>query len=231
MKLTPKQIFTQLRDKAINKPTGIEKLISIIEKSNDNDERIEALNTFKRLHFKDKRLFDLLENLLISDYSEKVRKISAEIIRDDFIDNSYIPMEWALNHESSPQCLKVIYDTLILALKKLENQENAFSKEILIKLVNKIEKEDFLVDLMVLKKEKGLANLTNRTLIEILINYYTIIYFEKVYWRIRYDIENFQIIQLNFIFKGLIKLPVELQNLHSLKSLIFRYNQISSIPE
>ncbi len=231
MKLTPKQIFTELMDKSINKPTGIEKLISIVEKSNDHDERMEALNIFKILHFNDNGVFNLLENLLISDSSEKIRKISAEIIRDDFLDLSYIPMEWTLKHEPSPQCLKVIYDTLILALKKLENQENIFSKKVLISLINKIEKKDFLVDLTILKKQKILSKLANKELIEILINYYTIIYFEKVYWRIRYDIENFRITKLNFIFKGLINLPVELQNLHSLKSLVFRYNQISSIPD
>lgn len=231
MRLTPKQILTRLKDRSLSKVVGIEKLISIIEKSDDHRERLEALEKFKVLHFSEENVFNLMENLLISDSSEKVRLIAAEIIRDDFLSHSYNPMQWALYHESSPKCLKIIYETLIAAIKRLENNGSALNKRILLSLINQIEKKEFLIELNVLREKKGINNINHIELIEILINYFTIIYFEKLFWRIKYEIDNLRISKLNFIFKGLVSLPSALQNLDSLNSLIFRYNQISKIPE
>ncbi|TFG00713.1 MAG: hypothetical protein EU541_01525 [Promethearchaeota archaeon] len=231
MKITPKQIRNQFVDNKIQKSLAIDNLISIIEKSEFQKERVEAMKILEELDFKSLEIYNLFENLLISENNDTVRRYAAEIIGENFLIMGLKPMIWSLNHESTKQCLDIIYSNIIRAVRLLKKDKSNSSRNILQDLISKINKKEFKIPLDTILMKKGLENLSNPLLSTILINFYTAIYLEKVFWRIKYEIDNLQIIKLNFMFKGLTSIPEPLKNLKSLKKLIFRYNQIVSLPE
>ncbi len=231
MRITPQQIRSEFIDNKIQKSNAITNLISIIEKGEDHRERVESMKILGELKFKDREIYNLFESLLISEKNEKIRKISAEIIGENFLLTGLKPLIWALHHESVKPCLDVIYKNIIKALNKLKKQEHTNSKAFLLDLLGKINKKEFNIPLDDLQSEKDLKDLPIQELTIILINYFTIIYLEKAFWRIKYKIEQFRIIKLNFMFKGLTSLPEALKYLDDIRSLIFRYNQITSLPE
>lgn len=224
-------IYRKYKKNAIDKKAVTDQIVSIIDHIQNHKERYEAVKTLGKLDLKDKELFPLLESLLLSDSNEKIRIAAAKIIRNDFLNLAYKPMKWALSHESSPHCLKIIHETLIKVLKNGTFETDLDFREFLIEEINNIENKEIRVGFKILQEKNTLDSLTHNFLIKILINYYTLVYLERAYWRVKYTLENFEIVKLDFIFKGLTIFPSALRYLTSLKSLIFRYNQISSIPE
>lgn len=230
MKITPEQIRSQFVDNKIQKSMAISNLISIVEQSEFQKERVKAMRILEELEFKGPEIYNLFESLLISENNDLIRKIAAEIIGDNFLLMGLKPLIWALHHESVKTVLDVIYSNIIEAVKILEKEETDQFNQILQDLINNMDKKDFIIPLQSLTQEKDLNTIPSKELGSILINYFTLIYLEKAFWRIKYKVDKFQIIKLNFMFKGLIKIPEPLRNLNALQSLIFRYNQINFVP-
>ena len=231
MKITPEQIRSQFVDNKIQKSRAIENLTSIIEESEVQKERVEAMRILEEMNFKGPEIYNLFESLLVSENNDNIRKIASEIIGENFLLKGLEPLIWALGHETVKSCLDVIYKNIIRAINRLKRDNTESSRKILVDLLSKIKKKDFTIPLEDLKQKRVLKNISKNELGTILINYFTLIYLEKAYWRIKYEINQFKITKLNFMFKGLTSLPSALKNLTDLKSLIFRYNQINSLPE
>ncbi|MFW9898140.1 MAG: leucine-rich repeat domain-containing protein [Candidatus Thorarchaeota archaeon] len=232
MKLTPEKIYENYNNRVLDKVSAVENLISIIENSDNINSRIEGIETLKKIDITDnKACFKLLENLLISDTFEKIRNTAAKVIKQKFLDKALEPMKWALQHEESPLCLNTIYNTIIEVISKLEREKEPSAKSLLLDEVKKMNERDFKISFEILCEIKPINDFTKLELASILINYFTLVFLKKTYWRLKYKIEKCKIIELNFIFKGLTSLPEAIKNLSSLKTLIFRYNQILSIPD
>lgn len=225
------EIYHKLKHNIIDKDVAIDQIISIIDHIQNHKERYEAIKSLASLDIKHDEIFPLLESLLLSDSNEKIRVQAAKIIKKKFLHLAYKPMKWALTHESSPAVLALIHESLMIILKNQKFDKSFNVRKFLIREIDDIENKEIRVSFEILKDKKGIDNFSTQDLINILLNYYTLVYLEKAYWRIHYSLENFKIIKLDFIFKGLTKFPEAIKYLNSLKSLIFRYNQISELPE
>lgn len=92
---------------------GIEILLSIIEKSDNNSVRLESLTILSSLNTQDQNVFKILENCVISDESVEIRIISAKIILEHFPQLGIKCLEWALLNDNSSKFLKVLGKMLI----------------------------------------------------------------------------------------------------------------------
>ncbi len=225
MELTPEKIYRNYNNKTLDKISAVENLISIVENSDNINSRLESIRILRNIGAQTNKVFKFLENLLLSDSHEKIRQLAAETMKNLFIEKTLEPMKWALQHEESPYCLNTIYYTLINIISKII-EENALVDEI-----KKINDQEFKIGFEILCENKPINRFTKIELADILINYFTILYLKKTYWRLKFKIEKCKIVELNFIFKGLTSVPEAIKNLSSLKSLILRYNQILSIPD
>ena len=84
---------------------GIEFLISVIEKSDNIDLRLESLKILYKLKVQDNIIFRTLENCVISDEFEEIRLISAKIILEDYSVAGVECLEWALLNDTSSRLL------------------------------------------------------------------------------------------------------------------------------
>ena len=227
MELTPSKIHEEYFKNNLDKQSAAKLLISLIDNCESDKVRVESIQALEKIKIDDNKSFRFLENLLISDSSERVRNSAALILKNLYINRALEPMKWALIHEESPSCLNTIHTTLIKIIKNMvENNQ-----QILYSEVKKIREREFRISLEQLSKVKSIEKLTNKELAEILINYFTFLLLKKIYWRIKFKIENCKFIELDFIFKGLTEIPEPIKYLSSLKILIFRYNQLTTLPE
>ena len=80
--LNPDQIFKQYETKKIDKLTCIKQLSSIIEEYDYNvDDRVRSLSFLGQVKSGSKKVYDLLENLLVSDSNESIRELAAILER------------------------------------------------------------------------------------------------------------------------------------------------------
>lgn len=231
MDLTPGKIFEEYQKNNLDKHSAADLLISIIDNSDNDEIRVACLDELEKIGVKNIKTFKLLESLLISDSSENVRVTAAKFIRNNFINKALEPMKWALQHEESPVCLRTIYKTLIIIITDLERSNDSIAKLILLDEVKKIKNNEFKIGFEILCETRKFDSFTKKELIDILVNYFTISFLEKTYWRLKFKIENCKVVELDFIFKGLTKLPDAIRYLSSLKKLILRYNQIFNLPD
>ncbi|TFG26524.1 MAG: hypothetical protein EU532_09590 [Promethearchaeota archaeon] len=231
MELTPDKIYEEYKKNNIDKVSASELLFSLIDNSDKDTIRVESIKELANIRATDNKTFKQLEHLLISDLSETVRSTAAIILKNLFLEKSLEPMKWALKHEISPSCLKIIYATLCQIIENITKKEGSLSKIILLTEVKKIENKEFKIGFEIESEKRGVENITLHELAEILINYFTLLFLEKTYWRIKVKIEHCKIIELDFIFKGLTKLPDALENLTHLKKIVFRYNQLFNLPD
>ncbi len=227
MELTPSKIHEEYLKNNLDKHSAAKLLISLIDNSESDKLRVESIQGLEKIKIDDNKSFRFLENLLISDSSEKVRNSAALILKNLYIDRALEPMKWTLVHEESPSCLNIIHTTLIKIIEKLVEG----NQQILLSEVKKIREREFRISLEQLCEVNSIENFTSKELAEILINYFTLSLLKKTYWRLKFKIENCKFIELDFIFKGLTKIPEPIKYLSSLKTLIFRYNQLTALPE
>ncbi len=231
MELTAQKVLENLNNKIINKASALQQLFSLIENSEYLKTRIEGISVLGDID-KSNDTFKFLESLLISDSSEDVRTTAAEALRNNFLDKPLLePMKWALLHEDSPSCLKVVYDTLFNIVNGFKNKKtNGSLTSILIDELRQIEDKEFKIQFETFLEKNKSPSFTHDNLIEMLINGYTLLFLKKRYWRVKLTIENCLIMELNFIFQELTEIPEPIKNLKFLKILNLRYNQVKAIP-
>lgn len=237
IELDPSRIYEDFSHSLIDKYSAIDKLIVLIENSNNVQIRLNSIRFLEKIggNFRDNasmkdKVYKLFENLLISDSNDKVRNIAAKLLGEKFLENSLNPLKWALLHEQSALCLRTIFQYLITIIKSLDQTNDRVSKFILLHEIKQMQNKEFKIGFEQLINQRNLK-VPNHELYLILLNYFTIIYLEKSFWRLKYKIENCKVIEIEFQFKGLIEFPDAIQYLDSLKKLILRYNQITIVPK
>jgi hypothetical protein len=213
-------------------------LIALIENSTKIKHRLESLHMLREIsinfeNFGGERdsLISFFENLLISDTDELIRNEAALILFHENEEKALNPMRWALHHEESPLCLQTILNSLIKIVENLIQKKEPIAKLIMVHEIKQIKDKDFKIGFETLKSTKEAGDFTLRALADILINYFVLVYLKKSYWRLKYRIEQCKILELDFIFKGLTKLPNAIKHLRYLKKLTLRYNQITELPD
>ena len=225
MEKTPLNLLGNFLNELIDKESFLQQLITLIENSNSLKLRlsvINALNTIKKKGFsfepKSNEIFQVFENLLISDSSDEIRRAAASFLRINFAEKAFDPMRWALHHESSPETLEFIIESLISYINNIDNFKS-------------INIEDLFqdIDFKICIQEKSEKNEID-DIKEVIINYFSLVYLKKVFWRLKIGLHSCFITSLDFTFKELTKLPESLKYLHGLKKLIGKYNQLTEIP-
>lgn len=239
MNLSPKNIFDQLQKNEISKSFAFDQLISFVENSDNELIREEAIETLDRVGIFDNRLFKFLENILISDSNEKIRKAVLKFLEKRYLNKVIVPLKWALNHESN-------YENLIIIIKSLKKANSEESKKILFnktkeiihtRYINKdkrIENRKFKEVLKKLLTTKKYELFSHKELCLILINFMTIVNLTKLYPNVSYEInpENGLLFELDlsdyfeyevkgipFGWKNNIKSISEIEGLNYLKFL------------
>jgi Leucine-rich repeat (LRR) protein len=233
MEVNPKDLYKDYINKILDLDSLIEHLSSIIENSKNIHVRILSIQTIGQLELNSNiilaksqdTLFHLLENLLISDSNKFIRNEAAIVLNKLFKRRSIPPMKWALFHDESPKCLNTIHRSLMDIIDVLDNSEEKESHSILKNLVLNIEDKDFVTI------QDNISDFfTKHNYVNILSNYFTLIFLKKVYWRLKYKIQDGVVDELDFSFKVLSKLPSALKYLKSLRKLTLKYNQIFQLP-
>ncbi|MHA1471936.1 MAG: leucine-rich repeat domain-containing protein, partial [Promethearchaeota archaeon] len=152
------------------------------------------------------------------------------MIHRNFKNKALMILRWTLNHEDSPTILSTTYNSLISILKYIEKKGDSFGKLALLQELDQIREREFKIGIEIFKSQGDIKDCSHNELTVILTNYFSLIYLKKLHFRLKYTIEGFRIVELNFIFKGLTKFPSALAHLRDLRVLSLRYNQITEIP-
>ncbi|KKN59095.1 hypothetical protein LCGC14_0545380 [marine sediment metagenome] len=149
--LTPEQINTNFFDGKLNRDKAAELLISLIEGNDDTDVRVRSIKALEKMELQNKQIFKILESYLISDEAAILRATAAEYLIQNFLEESISPLNWVIQHDTSPLILKIFLDNLNkfdnikfeLISKKLHTRETEFASKIGIVL----EESRFFLDL------------------------------------------------------------------------------------
>ena len=231
MALTPKKIYEDLKKKEIDKQSAADLLIFLIENADYVETRLESINTLQKIDFKNKKIFSILENLLISDSYEEIRTLAANTLKVLFREKALSPLKWALEHEKSWQFLM----KLVLIISEIDNKA---AKSILIDKIKKFDIYKFNTSLSTFFKTKEIRKFNTEKLIEIINNYVIINYFEDLLKEINYEVEKGLVTELNLSFisknvfgwKILTNLTTFLNIFKYLKKLELRDNRIATFP-
>ncbi len=179
MEINPNAIYEDFVNGHIDKVTLVKQLMAIIENHEDNTAREASIIVLGKLKFTNEKLFDLFENLLLSDSSENIRKAAALYLSEYYLNSSLTVFKWVIQHEKSYQCLF----TVIKGLVKINSKE---SKKVLIEQIKKIRKIQYINPekgyenkkykeaLKPLIKRNKIVTSSSQQLGDILINFYTI---------------------------------------------------------
>ena len=250
MQLPPKRIFKEYHSKKLDCATTINFLISIIENGKDNRLRIESLNYIKKINPQDKRIFKLLENIIISDTYWNLREVALNYLIEKFESKSYSLLRWLLDHEEDLECI-------IPILNSLAHLETIEAKKILKKEIKKIYKKDYIgndnkgstnrafkKEIKKLLENNHLKDLNNEKLADIILNYKIIAGLKKKFFNVYYKLEEglISVLDLSDIefevrgWKSEFNNSIEsldeiigLRYLKSLKKLYLDNNQITDI--
>ena len=224
MEKAPLDILDKFLNKSIDKESLIDQLLTLIESGISVNLRLSAINAIddirkKGFNFgpKSDNVFQIFENLLVSDSSEQLRSAAASFLSSNFAERTLYPMLWALYHENSPPTLKIIIESLVNYILNSENLN-------LTDLRANIQDFEFKVCI----EDKLRQNKTE--IKDIIINYLILVYLKKVYWRLKYKVQDCHIVSLDFTFKELTIFPELLKYLSGLKNLTLKYNQLTTIP-
>ncbi|MHA1372718.1 MAG: leucine-rich repeat domain-containing protein [Promethearchaeota archaeon] len=106
--LSPEKICEDLENNLLSKAFAIELLFSLIDSSEDPDIRKRSVDAFKKIERKDDKIFEFIENFLLSDENPRVRSAAAKLIEHSFLAEGVESLKWSIQHDKSPIVLKTI---------------------------------------------------------------------------------------------------------------------------
>ncbi len=120
-------------------------LISILEEMPSTDSLLKILPLIEKYSIKNDKIFEILENLLVSDEDAKIRSLVAKIIIKNFLKEAISPLEWTIQTERSSDVIKALFD----ALDNIDSDISLVLKKQLFKSIFrvKIEEIQFFLDL------------------------------------------------------------------------------------
>ncbi|MHA1489675.1 MAG: leucine-rich repeat domain-containing protein [Promethearchaeota archaeon] len=136
----PRKIYNDVINNKMTINEATELLISLIEGSSNNDFGSKCLKIINKLSLKNKKIFIVLENFLVSDENPKVRAAAASGIVRNFFKDCKRPLEWIIQHENSILVIKKV----IKLLNKVADQQFEFLKKKLVEKEALMELEHYL---------------------------------------------------------------------------------------
>ncbi len=159
-KLTPEKIFYEYSKRRMNKDLTITYLITLIEDSGDDINRIKSINLLKFLKFKDPRVLKILENCIISENNQLVRNSALRIVHDIYGEDSSEILKWSIENEKSPIVIKSLYK-ILQKNSRVPSYQIMFNK--LLERLSEIYKLDgtevkFYLDIQALRNKLQIKN-------------------------------------------------------------------------
>ncbi|MFW9951100.1 MAG: HEAT repeat domain-containing protein, partial [Candidatus Thorarchaeota archaeon] len=231
MSLTPEAIFNDFKNEYLDKSSAIDLLISLIENVDNINIRLNCIDILGRIELKDKKVFNILENLLIADSNEDIRCQAARVLKNLFLEQSISLLKWAFQNDQSLKCS--IFIISLLGELKNNKARNFLLKKVQELKQKKYKNKNFLQGFLIEK-------LSNTELAEILINN-SVISFLKI----KFGYLNYEVNQIGLIHKldlsnvdcqglGYNRLEKALESVLSLQSLIelnLSNNHLKSLPK
>ena len=142
--VTPEAIVSDYLNRKLNFTLAADLLISILEKSDNPEMRKNSILALERLEGGNEKIFNILENCLLSDENHIVRSAAAKLIGHAYLKYGLKTLLWVIEHDKSP----IIIQTII---NMAENETNHHFKSIAKAISNWI--EDFSTHIGVVPKE------------------------------------------------------------------------------
>ena len=161
MNLTEKhrKIYRNFQNKILNKDSASELLIILIENNQDDDLRVECIEFIRKIDLRSSIIFEFLENLLISDLNEAIRKAAFRAIEINFPQKAITPVRFAINREEG---------MFLISLIKFLAKVNPFlCREVLIDKIKKLDGISFTDSL----NNRKIENLNFKKLKDIIFDY------------------------------------------------------------
>jgi len=190
MILTPNKIYENFRSQVIDKSKTVDLLITFIETIEDDVIREESIYILNKINLHNNKVFEILENIFLSDSNGDLRYAAARVIKNKFLNKALSPFLWALKFESS-------YNCLVCIIKSLEEISDNKIKAVLINEIKKINIEPFKESLSPLIIKNEIESSSHRRLAEILINHITIFSLKKKFNKLNYAVEKGLIVGLD----------------------------------
>ncbi|MFX1572588.1 MAG: hypothetical protein ACFFB0_07560 [Promethearchaeota archaeon] len=191
MSITPNEVYENYRNSRIDITKTIDLLISLIENIDNDKIRKESIEILNKLNFNHSKVFKVLESILISDENENLRYSAAKVIKSKFLEKGLKPLLWALQHESSYNCLLIIIKSLA------EIRDDRISAS-LINEIKRIEVKGITQSLFPILVNNKCDKIPDQILAEILINYITIKHLKSKFDRLEFKIEEGYVTELDF---------------------------------
>ena len=132
--ITTENICNEVKVGRMSESMATNLLISVIEESDDSDLRVECINTFEKLFLRSQKIYELFENLLISDESPLIRSLAAKAIMSNFLKDGQKALNWAIIHDKSP----LLLNTILNLFDNVENELVAGLSEEMVYRINNI---------------------------------------------------------------------------------------------
>ena len=126
--LSSEKICEDLENNLLSKAFAIELLFSLIESSEDPDIRSRSIDAFKRIERKDDKIFEFIENYLLSDENPRVRSAAAKLIEHSFLLEGVESLRWTIQHDKSPMVLKTIKTIIEKGMEESKILKEDFKK-------------------------------------------------------------------------------------------------------
>ncbi|MFW9822002.1 MAG: hypothetical protein ACFFE4_03660 [Candidatus Thorarchaeota archaeon] len=108
--ISPEVIYNSVLNGDLNKNFAIDKLILLIESSDNPSIRSQSIETIDKLSLRGSNIFRILESSLLSDENSFVRDSAAKLICKDYLSSGLNSLIWTVQHEKSPLALKTIHE-------------------------------------------------------------------------------------------------------------------------
>ncbi|MFX1523404.1 MAG: HEAT repeat domain-containing protein, partial [Promethearchaeota archaeon] len=108
--ISPEVIYKGVLNGDLNKNFAIDKLILLIESSDNPSIRSQSIETINKLNLRETNIFKVLESSLLSDENPFVRNSAAKLICKDYLSSGLNSLIWTVQHEKSPLALKTIHE-------------------------------------------------------------------------------------------------------------------------
>ena len=125
--LSPETIYSNFKNKEIDRNIAYDQLISLIEGSNNPKIRSESISILNQLKIHDPKLFKIIESSVLSDESPYVRRSAINLIGHQFLKEGLDTLTWVVQHEKSPLVVKTIFD---LNLEPTDTRFKSLNKEL-----------------------------------------------------------------------------------------------------
>lgn len=207
-KIDLNQIFSQIKNNDISVNEIIDFFKAVLDEIKNTKERLKAIEGLELLENGGKKVYNILENLLVSDNNSIIRYRAAKVLIHNFPNQSKNLLKWVFQNEKS-----------IIVLAGIE------------KILSKGQRE--IDRILLFDLYQNLSRIYGLDLKEVkfLLELETILGKSKEIGYYHPNIEACQIISLQLGDSGIKKIPSSIGSLSNLKYLNLWNNKLSNLPE